>query len=239
MNSKSDVDHDKQRNFGYRSGDQTSQILSKLCHGNFFVIGAIWIELMKKIMIGKRTFVVPLIYNSKNVIPTAKQEETKGSSPEAHHSEKKCKKKSVDSPSDCGRMANYYSKWVFAGGQENMIHRRLFPFITNTKMIMMEKWKNSNISDALYSSKSVVKNKILKVKEHIADPNNCVKEKVLVSVSAATGVIAGSRYGLGKAIFNGGLGALASGLFCLRRKTEDFFRNILLRSMVADDKRNT
>lgn len=234
MNSKSDLDADQQSNYVFRSGDQRSQSSSKRNYMNLFVMGAVWIELMKKIMIGKRTIVIPKIYNNKNIIPTAKQEEIVGSSHEAyeaHGSDKFCKKKHLDLPYDYG------TKWFFTGNKDNiLIHKRLYPHIINVRTTMSEKWERSSTSIIL---KNIAKNKISQMKEHIADPSNCVKEKICMSLSVGTGVIIGSRSGYGKAIINGGLGALASGIFCLRRKTEDFFRNLLLRSMVTDDQRKS
>lgn len=261
MSSKSDEDDDHQHNCGYRPSDEMSQNLAKVCwSGNFFVLGAIWIELMKKIMVGKRTCVVPKIYNNKNIITNAKQEDIvrRSSETQEAYSDKACKKKHVDIPfeHDSSRMVTHQrpeesdAKWYIYSsvikdkwytGKTDDIQKCLLPYVKNTRMNILEKWKGGNkyISDTLYASKCNTKNKILEVKNHIVDPRNCVKEKVCVSLSVATGVIIGSRKGYGRAIFNGGLGALASGMFCLRKKTEEFFRNILLRSMAPDDRRNS
>lgn len=240
MNSKSDVDADQQRNYVFRSGDQRSQGLTKQNYLNFFVMGAIWIELMKKIMIGKRTIVIPKIYNNKNIMPTPKQEEIVGSSSEAyeaHGSDKPYNKKHLDLRYDhsSSRHKESDTKWFFTENNENMmIHKRLLPYVVNVRTTMLEIWERSSTSNIL---KNKAKNKISKIKEHIADPINSVKEKICMSLSVATGVIIGSRSGCGRAIINGGLGALVSGMFCLRKQTEDFFRNLILRSMVADDQR--
>lgn len=253
MNSKSDVDADQQSNFVTRSNNEKSQSLTKFSYGDFFVLGGLWIELMKKILIGKKTCVVPKICNTKCVTPTAKQEEIVRRSPETY--EVHCKEKvskNIDLPFDhkdgLSPMVNQHkaykkpnAKWLINANKDNVIYKCIFPYVKNTRTTMLKKWKESKryISDTHYFYRGMMKNKISDVKEHIADPNNYVKEKVCMSLSVATGVLIGSRNGRGRAIISGGIGALASGLFCLHRKTEEFFRNLLLRSMVPDDRRNT
>lgn len=266
MKLKPDVNDEQQRKFVYNSNDEMSESRSKLHYGNFFVLGGIWIELMKKVMVGKRSCVVPKIYNNKNIIPTAKHEEIMHGTPEtyeAYYSDKAGKKKNIDMPldlkDDYSRMISHHQthkesdakrssgnnyKWYYTGNKDNTLHKYLYPHVKNTRTAMQEKWKwrNNYISDTLYISKSMtiksMKNSVSKIKEYIADPDNYVKEKLCVSLSVATGTIIGSRTGCSRAILNGGLGAMASGMFCSQKWTEEFFRNLLLR-MVPDDKRNS
>lgn len=250
MNSKSNVDADQQSNIVFRSNKEMSQNLSKLYYGDFYVLGSLWIELMKKILIGKRTCVVTKIHNNKGIMPNANQEDTVRSSPETYeidYKENVCENEFDFNDGLSPVVIHHHAhqepeaKWFFTGNKDNFIHKCILTYVQATRMTMLEKWNESNkyVSDTHSFYKSMMKNKVSDVKEYIADPNNNVKEKVCVSLSVATGVLIGSRKGCGRAIINGGIGALTSGLFCLRRKTEDFFRNLLLRSMVPDDRRNT
>lgn len=253
MNSKSYAEADQQRKYVFRPNDEVSQSLSKLCYGNFFVLGGIWIELMKHIMVGKKSGVIPKMYNNKNVITTAKQEDIARGAPETYEAypDKACKNKYIDMPFEYkkgfSRLASHYqaykessAKWYGTENKDNMINKCLVPYVNDTRMNMLKKWKGSHkyISDTINYSKCMTKNKITNLREHVADPANCVKEKVCMSLSVATGAIIGLRKGYSRAIFNGGLGAMTSGLFCLHKKTKEFFRNLLLRSMVPEDRRN-
>lgn len=218
----------------FQSTEEMSQNLTKLCYGDLYVIGSLWIEGMKKIMIGKKMCVVPKINaaTNNNIITANQQGVHKPHiTSEADSIPKKpSDMRYTDLPIYCSPHRDYneylYSTWYRPECNSQTLQRIIYPYVRQARMNIQSKLKEGrqHISETLCVLRCITATRICKVREHLRDPSNRVKAKTCVALSTATGVVLGSRKGLLRAIFYGGLGALASGSLCFPRETDMAFR---------------
>lgn len=225
-----DVGHCKK--YIFQSRDEMSQSLSKLCYGNLYVIGSLWLEGMKKIMVGKRMCVFRTHSAANNNKSTTHEK------PQCRTSVKDCiPKKPPDMscselPVYCSPHRDYneyvYSTWHCPDYNCYTLQRFLCPYVREARITIQSKAKEAReqIEENICVFKLMTEDAICDLRKHMQDPHNCVKAKTCVALSTATGVVLGSKKGLLRALFYGCLAALASGSFCFPKETDVAFRNV-------------
>lgn len=238
-------DHNINKNLGIEAGqckkyifqsrDEMERSLSKLCYGNFYVIGSIWLEGMKKIMVGKRMCVVPKTNaaTNNNKLPINGEVVLKNY--------RACEADSIptkppdmpytDLPMYSSPHSEYneyvHGMWYRRGCNCYTLQKKLYPYVRQARIKIQCKAKEGRqqISESLDVVRFMMAKVIYDLQEHMRCPCNRVQAKTCVALCTATGVVLGSRKGLLRAIFYGGLCALASGSLCFPKETDVAFRN--------------
>lgn len=219
----------------FQSRDEMAQNLTKLCYGNLYVIGSLWIEGMKKIMVGRKMCVVPKINatNNKNrlakepaVLTPHKSSETisiPNRPPNMRYSDLPI----YGSPH---REYNEYlhSTWYRPECSAQTLQKIIYPYVRLARINIQTKAKETrqHVSESLCVLRYMATRGICEIREHLRNPCNKVKAKTCVALSTAAGIVLGSRKGVLRAIFYGTIGALASGTLCFPRETDIAFRNV-------------
>lgn len=229
-----EVDHCKK--YIFQSRDEMSQSISKLCYGNLYVIGSLWLEGMKKIMVGKRMCVVPKLKaannnNKNNNKLTTKEEAENTTSKEECIPKKPPEMRYSELPLYTSPHQEYkesmYDTWYCRDYKSHTLQTILFPYVREARITIQ--CKISEVRERMLQSlcdlRLVTDSSMCRVQEHMRDPCNKMQAKTFVALSTATGVVLGSKRGFLRAMFYGCLGALTSGALCFPKETDFAFRN--------------
>lgn len=223
------------KSYIFQSKDEMSRSLSKLCYGNLYVIGSIWIEAMTKVMVGKRMCVAPRISAATHTNDGVTADDD---SVTPHEPGEECipikppDMRYSELPLYCSphRDYNEYMQYTWCNSHCScpILQRLVYPYVRQARISIEKKAKESNIylSENLCVVRYMVAATLCEVQEHMRNPCNRVKAKACVALSTATGVVLGYKKGYLKAIFYGGLGALASGTLSFPKETDIVFRNV-------------
>lgn len=216
----------------FQSEDEMSQNISKLCYGNLYVIGSLWIEGMKKVMVGKRMCVVPKI-NAANNRSTAKEQAVV-----EPHTTSECECIPMKPPHmSYSELPIYYSPhrdykeyenstWYRPECNTLLLQRKIYPYVRQARINIQRKSTEAQqeISEMICVLRYITARAICGLQEHLRNPCNKAKAKACVALSTATGVVLGAKKGVLKAFLYGGLGALTSGALCFPTETDMVFR---------------
>lgn len=239
INTNLELEVDTQcKKYIFQSKDEMSRSLSKLCYGNLYVIGSIWIEGMTKVMLGKRMCVVPKI-NAATTATNNNNEVTEIDEaviPHKPNEEEYCiPKKPPDMryselPLCCSphRDYNEYQHYAWCQRKSQIFQTIIYPFVRQARISIQNKAKESrrNLSENLSVLRYMIAATTNEIQDHLRNPCNRVKAKACVAMSTATGVVLGSKKGLLRAIFYGGLGAMASGMLCFPKEMDIILTNV-------------
>ncbi|XP_035455605.2 uncharacterized protein LOC118279874 [Spodoptera frugiperda] len=188
--------------------------ISKLCHGNLYVIGRIWIQALKMALIGANLSLFPVVHAAKPDEPPQKPPKMKYKDLPIYESPHYEYKDYVEDKKKC---PNYDVK---------LLHRYLYPKVKNYRKSWVDSIEDfkKDAGELKRDACAVICKKRAEFMKAMRAPENCTLRQAVVVAGAATGYCMAGRKGIPTKAFYSSLGALATGALCFPKETDEIFR---------------
>ncbi|CAH0404223.1 unnamed protein product [Chilo suppressalis] len=201
----------------FKSENEMRESLSKLCYGDLFLIGRIWVEALQAVLVGTKFNLIPAV----NAMGKTKEDAVPKRPPpmkfeelpiyENPHYEYK------DHVADKDKCPEYKNK---------LVHNALLPHVKKSRKRAKEIYENfcGTMKSHCKNTCASVKENKKRVKEYMRHPDNLVLRQGVLAAGTLTGFLLGGGGGVPKRFFFTSLGALAAGSLCFPKQTDEYFR---------------
>lgn len=202
----------------FESKDEMNKSIKRLCYGDLYVIGRLWIESMKSVLVGSKLCIIPVVEAAKPPPPPQKPPKMK------------CK----DLPIYQSPHSEYYEfeadKLKCPDYKKKILHSALLPYVRTYRREAQKQYRETQ--KMLQGTCKDVCCYVNKQKQDILCyarcPSRLNERRIAVALGATVGLLIGCKTGKGvtKPMIYSGLGALAMGALCFPKETDETFRTV-------------
>ncbi|XP_050673732.1 uncharacterized protein LOC126971454 [Leptidea sinapis] len=201
----------------FSSEDDMRQSLSRICYGDLYVIGRLWIEALKSGLTGSKINLIPVVHAA------AKQPEIPQKPPKMSYK---------DLPI---YTCPHYKYKDYLAQQEKcpeakrkLIHEYLLPSVREYRIDAQKGLRN--IRDGYIVAKDEIardiENATNRIKTYFRDPDRLLLRQAVVLFGGLAGLRYTRHRGIPGRLFGTTLGAFFAGSLCFPRESDELFRNM-------------
>ncbi|CAG9794449.1 unnamed protein product [Diatraea saccharalis] len=207
----------------FKSEDDMKKSLSRLCYGDLFVIGRIWIEALQAVLVGAKFRLIPVVEAAAKNEPPKKPPPMKYKDLPIYENPHYEYKDYIADKQKC------------PGYKDKIIHNALLPHVTKSRKKALECY--GNLCCTLKSNCNVLCSTVRENKKNFKDymrhPDNLALRQGVLATGTLTGFLLGGGGGVPRRFFFTSLGALAAGALCFPKETDEYFREACYHSAKA------
>ncbi|CAH0698026.1 unnamed protein product [Spodoptera exigua] len=206
---------DEQQDAIFSSEAEMIGSVSKLCHGDLYVIGRIWMQTLKKALVGSNLSLIPVVKAAKaENEPPPKPPKMKYQDLPIYESPHYEYKDYIEDKKKCPK-ANV-----------KILHTYLYPKVKSYRKSWVDSIQDfkKDAGELASDASAVCYKKKAEFKKFMRAPENYAIRQAVVVAGAATGFYIGSGKGIPRKVFFTSLGALAAGALCFPKETDEVFR---------------
>ncbi|KAM3955358.1 uncharacterized protein ACR2FA_010736 [Aphomia sociella] len=215
--SQKNNENEEEENEIFKSKDEMEKSLTRLCYGDLYIIGRLWISVLKFVLVGAKMSLIP-------VVKAAKLPETPQKPPPM-----KYKDLPIYKSPHFEYKEHIAKKQLCAEANDKLLHKFLLPRVACYRRCAQQqlcdarcafKNKSKEICTSIDTSKK-------DFKKYMRCPENLQLRRAVLAATTATGYLLGSGRGIPRRTLFTGLGALAGGSLCFPKETDEAFRTFL------------
>lgn len=210
----------------FQTNEEMKQSLKHFCYGDFYILGRLWIETMRKVLIGANMDLLPNIIP---VVQSADKEDEKG--------KKEAEKYQAIAVKDLPVYDDAYSDYKDESTEVKdcdvnklIIHEPLLPYISDLRVQFMghvNRFKQNTI-DGLYAGKDYYFYYLKEFHQYVRSPERLRYRQATVVTAGMTGYLIACKNHRGpfRRCLYTTLGLLWAGILCFPKETDQICRDL-------------
>lgn len=206
----------------FEDDEEMKRSLARFCHGDFFVIGRIWIAAMKTVLVGEKLCLISkvdaaCVHAATLIEPKPKKPpDMKSTDLPLYDSPHKNYKDHIEDKYDCPK------------SNKKVLHSLLLPYVrcfrTKAETILSE--ARCDVKCTQNELRCDFRKARRRVRDYLQDPQNIGVRTSMVALGAGVGYYFGSRKSLLRRLFSTSLGAAVPGMICFPTETDAAIRGV-------------
>lgn len=200
----------------FTSEDEMKESLARLCHGDLYVIGRLWIQALRAVLVGANLSLIPVVHAAKPEESPKKPPPMKYKDLPIYESPHYEYKDYVEDKKKCPK-ANV-----------KLLHQYLYPKVRSCRKSWCESLCDfaKDFGELKDDACAAILKKQREFKKYMRCPDNAPLRQGVVALGTIVGYYIGSGRGIPRRLFFTSIGALASGALCFPKETDEIFRNV-------------
>ncbi|XP_028159718.1 uncharacterized protein LOC114352327 [Ostrinia furnacalis] len=200
----------------FESDEEMKASLKNLCYGDLCMIGKIWIQALKVVLVGAKFSLIPVVHAAKPPEPPKKPPKMKYKDLPIYSSPHYDYKDYVESKDKC------------PDRNVKLVHRALLPHVKSLRQKSIEAYCSAccSLRCTFGDMRNSINDSKREFKKTMRDPCNLQMRRGVVAAGTLAGYLLGGGGGIPRRAFFTSLGALATGSLCFPKETDEIFRNV-------------
>lgn len=202
------------------SEDEIKKLLTRLCYGDFYVLGQLWINALKAVLVGAKMTLIPSVKAAKPPRPPEKPPPMKYTDLPLYTSPHYEYKDYLANKHKCPKV------------NTKLLHEKLVPYVSSLRSSTQSSYceMKSDLCEIRNEICTSLKEKKINFKKYMRDSENLKLRQATLVLGGVTGFYLGSGKGIPRRLFFTSLGTLAAGALCFPKETDEGFRNFIYHS---------